>query len=673
MNSLLRWYWIGRALGWENVPRRVRFMAMRKLGAERRALPPGEVPADFWQNVFTSDYRAEDAAQHWRKRASRFFIDPERAPAIRAALPQVVDDALWQASVTDQVERLPCGELKFFDHRFHQVGWPVRFHFDPINDCEWPEGVPASQINQLDPRRQDIKCVWEASRFSVAYALAREHVRDPDSPAAALFWELFEHWDAKNPYGLSVNWSCSQEASFRFMAWLFAACATLDSPAATPARLHRLTQLVWYVARQVSFNIDYARSQKNNHALSEAAGLWTIGHLFPELRDADAWREQGRAVLIAETHRQIYDDGAYVQHSLNYHRVMLDDCLWAMRIGELVGEPLEPIAERVSKATDWLLEMVDPRTGCVPNYGPNDGSQVLPLACCAYVDFRPVAQAAHYLLHRKSHFAPGPWDEKTLWLFGSEALTAGMRVAPRAAHFDAKSGGYFTLSGPRTWGMIRALKYHDRPHQADLLHFDLWCDGENILRDGGSFHYHGVKPWPDYFMSTAAHNTLQVGNADQMIRGPRFLWFHWAAARVLRNTHSADGSESLFEAEQDGYRRLRPPVTHRRRIARSRDRYHVTDEALGAGKSELSLRWRLAPGTWQQAGNTFRLSDPAREITITINAPSGMTTQLVSGQTDPAIEGWESLHYADRQPVPTIIVRGSTTLPAKIETTIEIA
>lgn len=673
MNSLLRWYWIGRALGWDNVPRRVRFMALRKLGVERRALPPGELPAEQWRDEQSNDYHAEDAIDHWRRRAQQFFFNPPGAAAIRRTLPDVADESLWRTHVTEQVERLSRGELKFFGHRYHHLGWPVRFHYDPIHDCEWPEGVPAAQIDQLDPRRQDIKCVWEASRFSVAYALAREHVRDPQSPAAELFWAHFDHWDASNPYGLSVNWSCSQEASFRLMAWLFAACATLDSPAATPARLHRLTQLVWYTGRQVSFNIDYARSQKNNHALSEAAALWTIGHMFPELRSAPKWREQGRTVMIAETRRQIYDDGSYVQHSLNYHRVMLDDCLWAMRIGELHGEPLEQIAERVSKATDWLLEMIDPRTGRVPNYGPNDGAQVLPLSCCDYLDYRPVAQAMHYLLHRKRCFPPGPWDEKTLWLFGPDMHDSSVREHRRSARFAAEQGGYYTLSGERTWGLIRAVTYRDRPHQADQLHFDLWCDGENVLRDGGSFHYHGQKPWPQYFMSTAAHNTLTVQDADQMVRGPRFLWFQWAVGRVLRDTQSADGVESLFEAEQNGYRRLRPPVTHRRRIERHGDRYHVMDQALGTGAGHVALRWRLCPGDWQRDGNTFRLRRAEWEAAISIDSlPEPMSVALLSGQEEPRPEGWESLYYADRQPAPTIVVSGKVELPIEIKTTIEI-
>lgn len=673
MNRLVRLYWIAQAMGWENVPRRVWFLAQRKLGAERRALPPGEASAEKLRREFRADYQPSAAAEHWQKRAARFFIDPERASLIRAALPGITSDDLWSDCVSEQVRRLAQGELKYFGHCFHQVGWPVRFHYDPIHDVEWPSGKPASEINQLDPRRQDIKCVWESSRFSVAYALAREHVRHPAAPAAEMFWQLFDAWDAQNPYGLSVNWSCSQEASFRLMAWLFAACATLDSPAATAERLHRLTQLTWYIGRQVSFNIGYARSQKNNHALSEAAALWTIGHLFPELRAAPRWREQGRKIMIAETRRQIYDDGSYVQHSVNYHRVMLDDCLWAMRIGELNGEPLEQIAEPVSKATDWLLEMIEPTTGRTPNYGPNDGADVLPLSCCDYLDYRPVAQAAGYLLHRKRCFAPGPWDEKTLWLFGPDAVSVPIKPFARSKSFSAEIGGYYTLAGPRTWGMTRVLKYEDRPHQADMLHFDLWCGGENILRDDGSYFYNSAAPWKPYFGSTAAHNTVEIGDEDQMMRGPRFLWLRWVEGKLLARTQSADGKSSVIEAEHYGYRRLPNPVTHRRRIERDADRYRVFDQLLGSGRQTVALRWRLRPGEWRQSGNVFQQTIGERTVTVTLEElPAGFTVAMISGQIDPRPEGWESLYYADRQPAPTIVIRGEAPLPLKLTTTIEI-
>jgi len=673
MNPIYRWYWIGRGMGWRNVPRRAGFLALRKLGAERRALPPGEATPETWRKALVPEYRAEAAADSWQQRARKFLIDPERAPAMRQAMMALAPDDCWRENVTEQVDRLEHGELKYFGRRYYHVGSPARFLYDPIHDVDWASGDSAASIDSLDARRKDIKCVWEASRFSVAFALAREYVRNAAPQASELFWRHFEAWDAQNPYGLSVNWNCSQESSLRVMAWIFAACAMLDAPASTPERLHRLTQLAWYTGRQVAFNIGYALSQQNNHVFSEATLLWTLGLLFPEFQAAKSWRDKGRRILIAAADRQIYEDGSYIQHSASYHRVMLDDSLWAMRLGELHGDPLDEMRGPISRAVRWLQEMIDPNTGRLPNYGPNDGAQVLPLSCCDYLDYRPVVQAGHYLLNRKRCFEQGIWDEQAVWLGGTEVLHSPVDRVQRSAQFSGTSGGYYTLSGPRTWGMIRATKYRDRPHQADMLHFDLWSQGTNILRDGGSFLYNGDQPWKDWFPSTAAHNTVEIDGVDQMVRGPRFLWLLWPAARVLANTTSSDGNSSVFEAEHDGYGRLASPVTHRRRIERTGDRYFVRDELLGAGKHQVALRWRLCDDAWRQSANTFSLADGDRQYSVTIGPlPSGFTVRLARGEESPRPEGWESTYYAERKPSPTIIVSGSAQLPLTLETTIDV-
>lgn len=660
-------------MGWRNVPRRVGFLAWRKLGAERRALPRGEATADVWRRALVADYRPEQSLERWRQRAQGFFFDPARAPAMREALTRLVPESCWNAQVTEQVERLEGGELKYFGNQYEHVGAPARFLFDPLQQVDWTSGSAAAEIDSLDASRGDIKCVWEASRFSVAYALARDYVRHGSAHAAELFWRHFEAWDAQNPYGRTVNWNCSQEASIRLMAWIFAACATLDAAATTPERLHRLTQLAWYTGRQVAFNIGYALSQQNNHVFSEAALLWTLGLLFPEFRSSAAWRDKGRRILIGAAERQIYSDGAYIQHSPSYHRVMLDDSLWAMRLGELHGDPLAAMKPPIARAIHWLQQMIDPMTGRLPNYGPNDGAQVLPLSCCDYLDYRPVVQAGYYLLNRRRCYDPGVWDEQALWLSGPEAIRSTVDRFQRATHFAATEGGYYTLSGPRTWGMIRATKYRDRPHQADMLHFDLWSEGTNILRDGGSFLYNGSQPWKDWFPSTAAHNTIEIDGVDQMVRGPRFLWLLWPEARVLANSHAGDGSGSLFEAEHDGYRRLASPVTHRRRVERTGDRYLVRDELLGAGRHQVALRWRLCDEAWKQDGNTFTLTDGDRHYAVTIGPlPDGFSPRLARGENSPRPEGWESTYYAERKPSPTIVVSGTADMPLVLETTIEV-
>ena len=77
----------------------------------------------------------------------------------------------------------------------------------------------------------------------------------------------------------------------------------------------------------------------------------------------------GRRVLEHEIRRQIYEDGSYLQHSMNYHRLMLHDCIWAIRLAELNGQPLSSkLIDRVRRAAEFLFQMTDPDTGRVPNY-----------------------------------------------------------------------------------------------------------------------------------------------------------------------------------------------------------------------------------------------------------------------------------------------------------------
>ncbi|MDD4891574.1 MAG: alginate lyase family protein, partial [Phycisphaerae bacterium] len=578
----------------------------------------------------------------------------------------VASEDQWRERVVAVIDKALAGEYPFFGHWFRRLGWPPDFNLDPVHNIRWPVGAHCLKTARSGPPRDDIKLVWEASRFSLAYHLARAYARSRDERFAEAFWRMFDAWGEQNPPMLSVAWGCGQESTFRLMAMLFAAVMTLNSPSATNERLWALSRYAWQVGRLVEVNINYARSQKNNHAISEATALWTVGLMFPEFRQAGRWKVAGRGILAAEVRRQVYDDGSYVQHSLNYHRVMMDDLLWAIRLGELHDLRLgDVVYDRFRRATEWLLAMIDPVSGRVPNYGPNDGAQVLPLSTCDYLDYRPVAQAASHLVNRKRVFGPGPWDEKMLWLCGPQSLSSPISPPDRPAAWSAPAGGYYILRGRESQAMIRSHSYRDRPTQADMLHVDLWWRGENVLRDGGSYlYYHADPRWKHWFISTAAHNTVEIDGQDQMTKGPRFTWLQWTKARVL------EFGEGRFVGEQDGYRRL--GVRHRRSVEvaqGSGECYEVTDTITGRGTHDVVLRWRLCDAEWKREGWAWSADMPVGLVRIALDLPPGFEATLNSGQEDP-IEGWESLYYGEKQPAPTLAIRGRPALPATLKTTV---
>ena len=73
---------------------------------------------------------------------------------------------------------------------------------------------------------------------------------------------------------------------------------------------------------------------------------------------AEQWKGTGRQVLEDLGRELIYDDGAFSQHSVNYHRLMLHDYLWVLRLGEVLNQPFSSeLGERVGKAGEFLYQM----------------------------------------------------------------------------------------------------------------------------------------------------------------------------------------------------------------------------------------------------------------------------------------------------------------------------
>jgi len=367
-----------------------------------------------------------------------------------------------KSSVIDLADNIVNGDFRYFSKVRAKSKYPVNWHYNSFSHAKWDQDVHWCDTSCFVKANGDIKCVWELSRFSWAYDLVRAYVVSGDEKYAETYWKLFESWLDNNQPNRGVNWLSGQECALRIMACCFAVFAFINSPSSTAGRIERFILAVAVHAERIEKFISHAIRQKTNHAITEAAALYTTGILFPFFQKSKRWKVLGKAILEKEGLKQIYEDGSYVQQSMNYHRLMLHAYLWCLRLAELNEDGFsEALNERLVKATEFLYQMQDDSTGRVPNYGPNDGALILPLNSCDYLDYRPVIQACWYLLKREKLFERGPWDEDMLWLFGPLALKVS-KTNKLKDSCEFRSGGYYTLRGNKSWGMIRCHNYRDR-------------------------------------------------------------------------------------------------------------------------------------------------------------------------------------------------------------------
>ncbi|HET9910345.1 MAG TPA: alginate lyase family protein, partial [Anaerolineales bacterium] len=431
-----------------------------------------------------------------------------------------------------------------------------------------------------------------------------------------------------------------------------------------PARISQFTLLVAAHAERIYKNIEYAISTRSNHTVSEAFGLWLVGLLFPELKDAEKYLSFGRKLLEQEALAQIFPDGSYSMHSLNYHRFVLHVYFYAIRLGELNGTPFsQALKDRVAKSVDYLCQLIDPKTGQMPVYGSNDGALVLPLNNCDFTDYRPLLQLGSCLMKKELLFPPGDWDEDVFWLCGTDSLSRWERVGVRESQSRVSfpDGGVHILHGVNSKAVIRCTDFRSRPSHADQLHVDLWWRGVNIACDAGTYLYSGEGMWRNGLAHTSAHNTVTVDHQDQMKMFSRFIWTDWAKGKVLRH------AEKIWQGEHDGYQRLSDPVNHKRTVlSLGKDRWLVVDHLDGKQAHHYSIHWLLCDGSYgvQKLASAYGLwlvpeaaSDlPDSRVFIQMGLLEGTGNFSIVRGDENSTRGWRSRYYGEKEPAISMLL-----------------
>lgn len=545
----------------------------------------------------------------------------------------------------------------------------VRLFGGPAVPLELVTGGPQAhwtefELGRVHAREEDIKFIWEPARFGWAYTLGRAYAVSRSEGYAQFFWRSFEAFQQGSPPYLGPHWMSGQEVALRLLAFIFAAAAFAASPHTTPERMTCLRSAIADHARRIPPTLVYARAQNNNHLLSEAAGLYSAGLALADLPVAARWKQLGWTWFNRAMQQQIAPDGAYTQHSTNYHRLMLQLALWVEALSRQPGGQRlpGPSRQRLSAAARWLQERVDPFNGLAPNLGANDGAMIMPMASTPFEDFRPVLQAAASAFLGQAALPPGPWDEMTAILFPGEIFP------PPAAAW---------LPSVLKW-RLRAVHFAGRPSHADQLHLDVTWRSQPIALDPGTYRYQAPAPWNNALAATAAHNTILLDGQDQMLPAGRFLWLDWAQAEVALQETRKDGSLQKISASHSGYRRL--GAFHRRTVIQAQDdRLEVIDEILpvipggGSHLHSARLNWLLPDWPWQLNGASLHLASPKGGIRLTITGAGPLTLgragERLAGPGDvQPIQGWYSPTYACKIPVLALNAIAEGPLPLIITT-----
>jgi hypothetical protein len=397
-----------------------------------------------------------------------------------------------------------------------------------------------------------------------------------------------------------------------------------------------------------------------NWVTMEMNGLYHVGALFPEFKEASTWRKAAIERLDRELDRQVYRDGAQVELSTNYHQVSLCNFVWALRIAQHNDYPVPPdYLAKLERMYNYDLYAAKPN-GRLPSL--NDGSPW---------DVRGLLREGFdYFPHRKdfqwmaTRGAEGEPPEKTSYGFpyaGQLVMRSGWEADARYALFDV---------GPFGYG-----HQHD-----DKLSFVIHAYGKSLLIDPGNYHYDDSQ-WRRYVVGSYAHNVIHIDGLYQHRGGlPREQYIiEEPLPHVWKTTDAFDyavGTFGTLPHERYG-RKKELPAVHTRHIL------FVKDTGPPGGKAVPNDYWLVVdvlepvddqPHLYEAM---FHLDvevvsvDPITKRVVSLNKDvanlaiipangTDLKVEVIKGQEQPYVQGWTraggTRSYRMR-PIPTPIFK----------------
>lgn len=390
--------------------------------------------------------------------------------------------------------------------------------------------------------------------------------------------------------------------------------------------------------------IDHARHLMAFHTTGnwlamEGNGLFHAGVLFPEFKDAAAWRDTAAKWIYAELDNQVYPDGVQIELASGYHHVSLGNFLQVYRIARIndVALPAD-FLKRIEKMFDFDVFGATPARR-LP--GVQDGG---------YYDVRPALREAAQLYPDRPDF---------LWY-----ATDGAKGQPpaEASHAFPYAGYFVQRSG---WDAgARWLWFDGGPfgygHQhEDKLQILLEAYGKSFLVDPGNYTYERSK-WRSYFIDSPSHNVVLVDGQPQRRRGAKSrmdyvvkqpLPYVWATGK------ESDYVEAAYDEAFGGG--VGKGVQHTRAVLFIKPDFWVMLDKLTAVDGNEHTYEALFHFDCPVKPDGLRVvTRNPREANLTLLArpDPGLSVKIVEGQEEP-VQGWLTKGISAVRPAPVAIYR----------------
>ena len=389
--------------------------------------------------------------------------------------------------------------------------------------------------------------------------------------------------DAHYLRGMWTPWAVSLRLQrwLRYLAWV---------EEGSSSQLRRSVRRgVFKHARFLASNVEW--DVGGNHLIENGVALVMAGLAF-EVPETD-WTKQGISILETAGARQFLADGCHFERSSMYHVLTLTRYLTVVDLLRRNGRQVpDTISGTATAATDFLRHL-EPPDGRLPLLNDAVQGESLPLAACmSYAEAVGVSRRPNEAITADRSIAPGGSGYGWLETTRGRMLIDGGPVAP--AHLPGHA-------------------------HSDTLGFLLWCGGEPVLTDTGTFGYVADER-RQYARGVRGHNTVQVGELEPIVIAGKYLM----GPRPTPCTRWVTDPVTMFEGRYRARPLDGPAYLHHRAIFAGPAWWVLVDTVDNHAGRPVTSRLHCHPAVSVDVGSdtgTLRRPADAPSTAVRVTAP----------------------------------------------------
>ena len=357
----------------------------------------------------------------------------------------------------------------------------------------------------------------------------------------------------------------------------------------------------------------------HNHYLHEMLGLLEIACLFPEMKEADAWREFAIHELGRCAKAQFTEDGGQIEGSPNYHYGCLSMFFSLLEVAKSFNLTLpEEIINTCVKATDYML-MVTAPDGVITPFGDTACHQFSEsLVRKYYTSFGNLGPTAKL-------FAIQPTNDPDVIPEDVQAAARELAAtAPGEDNLQHQIDQYFARTGwtrdDSHFGFMCHTPVFNGHSHIDPMTFVLHLKGDPIVVDPSYYTYREC-PERKLFKSPEYHSTLTFDNKHPYVYTSRWSFGPQKEGKIRSKYHfgnvfAADASHHCYD-----------PDYHKRLCALvGDDVFLVADDVANVTGTDVNIYFHMCDPDMKIDGSV------ASSEKVRVLLPEGVEAEVIASE-----------------------------------------